>query len=302
MANKHIEIKHKEILYPSVLVKTSKAGGSGTVVYSKPISKGSEEYETYVLTNWHVVEAAIAVKREWDPLLSKDVKKETRATVTVEFYRYKNLSCNIGRTAVEADIVAYDKDQDIALVKLRSAEPVKYVARLHPKDVKNIHIFDTVYICGCSLGHSPIPTNGEITSMDDEIDNYKYWMSNGQIIYGNSGGGVYLVKTIIVDAQKEKEEEFFEFIGIPSRIEVIGWGDSITHMGYFIPIGRIYDWLEEEMFQFIFDSKFTSTQCEKMRDKRKEEARKAFERRERKAEEDSGLDEIENKEEDENEE
>lgn len=279
-----IKKKHEEILYASVLVRTKKAGGSGTVLYSKPTEKGSEEYETYILTNFHVIEDAINVKKEWDPLLAKDVKKETRATVTVEFYKYQNTSRNIGRTAIEADVVAYDADRDIALVKLRSNEIIKYIVKLHSKNVKDIRIFDPVYICGCSLGHSPVPTRGEITSMDDEIDREKYWMSNAQIIYGNSGGSVYLVKT-------DKNSEYYEFIGIPSRISVVGFGDSITHMGYFIPIDSIYKWLTEEIFQFIFDSKFTSKKCEKIRERKKDDARKAFERKQREDEEEIGLDE-----------
>lgn len=273
-----IKKKHEEILYTSVLVRTGKSGGSGTVIYSKPVEKGSEEYETYILTNFHVIEDAINVKKEWDPLLAKDVKKETRATVTVEFYKYQNTSRNIGRTAIEADIMAYDADRDIALVKLRSNEPIKYVAKLHPKNIKDIRIFDPVYACGCSLGHSPVSTLGQITSMDDEIDREKYWMSSAQTIYGNSGGGVYLVKT-------DKNSECYEFIGIPSRISVIGFGDSITHMGYFIPIDSIYKWLIEEVFQFVFDSKFTSEECKKMRERKKDEARKAFERKQKEDEE-----------------
>lgn len=281
-----IKKKHEEILYASVLVRTGKAGGSGTVIYSKPVEKGSEEYETYILTNFHVIEDAINVKKDWDPLLSKDVKKETRATVTVEFYKYQNTSRNIGRTAIEADIMAYDADRDIALVKLRSNELIKYVVKLHSKNVKDIRIFDSVYACGCSLGHSPVPTRGEITSMDDEIEREKYWMSSSCTIYGNSGGGMYLVKT-------DKNSEHYEFIGIPSRISVIGFGDSITHMGYFIPIDGIYKWFIEEIFQFIFDPKFTSKKCEKMRERKKDDARKAFERKQREDEEEIGLDEDE---------
>lgn len=285
--NNNIKKKHDEILYVSALVKTDKAGGSGTVVYSKPTKKGSEEYETYILTNWHVIEDAISVKKEWDPLLSKRIDKERRKTVNAEFYRYQNMSRNVGRTAIEADIMTYNRDRDIALVKLRSNEQVKNVAKLYLGDVKDVHIFDPVYVCGCSLGHSPIPTRGEITSQDDEIENHPYWMSNGQIIYGNSGGGVFLIKQ-----DEVKGEEEYLFIGIPSRISVVGWGDSITHMGYFIPIHSIYEWLEKECYQFIYDLKFTSEKCEKMRKKKKEKAQKLFEeKREVEGEEEDDKDE-----------
>ena len=36
--NKLTKKKHEEILYDSVLVHSNKAGGSGTVIYSKPIA------------------------------------------------------------------------------------------------------------------------------------------------------------------------------------------------------------------------------------------------------------------------
>jgi hypothetical protein len=46
--------------------------------------------------------------------------------------------------------------------------------------------------------------------------------------------------------------------------------DPITHMGYFIPIDRIKNLLDENCYQFIYDEKYTMKKCEKMRmDKKK---------------------------------
>lgn len=278
--DKNTKKKHEEMLYTSVLIRTlTDECGSGTVVYSKPVKKGSEEYETYILTNYHVIEEAIEVKKEWSTTFQRDIKKEKRATIIVEFFKYKNLSRNIGRISLEADVVAYDKDQDFALIKLRSTESIKYIAKIHSKNVKDICIYDPVYACGCSLGHSPFPTKGEITSMDDEIERQKYWMSSAMIIDGSSGGSIFLIVT-----NEKGEEESYEFIGIPSMLETLSKSDNkkekdkkeenknednITHMCYLIPINRIYDWLEEICFQFIFDLKFTSEQCLKMREKKR---------------------------------
>ena len=93
------------------------------------------------------------------------------------------------------------------------------------------------------------------------IDNYEYWLSTAPSIYGNSGGGVF--------APQDGE---WGFIGIPSRIAVTGgWSSqAITHLGYFIPIHRIYKWLEDECFQFIYDDSFTIGQCEKLRQEKKQ--------------------------------
>jgi hypothetical protein len=96
------------------------------------------------------------------------------------------------------------------------------------------------------------------------IDNFEYWLSTAPSIFGNSGGGVFTL-----------HDRKWKFIGIPSRIAVSGsWGGTpITHMGYFIPIFRIYDWLEANCYQFIYDSGFTFEDCEKLREERKAEKR-----------------------------
>jgi len=296
--NKFTKKKHEEMLYTLSLIKTTEDCGSGAVIYSKPIKKDSEDYETYVLTNYHVIEKAIEVKKEWNTVFQKDIKKEKRATITVEFFKYQNFSRNVGRIAIDADIVAYDRDQDVALLKLRSNEQIKYVVKMHSKNVKDINIYDKVYACGCSLGHPPVPTKGEITSMDDEIEKQKYWMSSSPIIDGNSGGGIFLVIN-------DKEEESYELVGISTLVETIdtkkGEEEDVAHMCYLIPIDRICDWLEEICYQFIFDSKFTSEQCSKMRKKKRkkieEENNQALEDKEEETEKEKEVEKEEKKEE-----
>jgi len=260
-----IKRAHDEVLYPTVLVRTKNASGSGTVLYSKLKDESKSEYETYVLTNHHVIDDCIKVSKEWDPMLEAEIKKETRSTVNVEFYRYKHYSRCIGRFSVEGDIVTYNKDYDVALLKLRSVEKVASVAHLYLSDIKDIHVFDKVVACGCQLAHPPIHTRGEIMYMDDEIENYNFWLSNAQIIFGSSGGGIYLDKN-----------GKHEFIGIPSRIAISGWDDAVTHMGYFIPIDRIFSWLKEEFYHFIYDSKVDAKKCEKLREKKKLAMKKSY--------------------------
>ena len=91
-------------------------------------------------------------------------------------------------------------------------------------------------------------------------------MSSAQIIYGNSGGAIFLKDT-------------GEFIGVPSMIAVTGYMgmSAITHMGFFIPIFRVYNFLEDNVFQFIYDNTYTSAQCERIREsKRTNEEIKMF--------------------------
>jgi len=258
------EKEHKEMLYPTVRVRTEKAGGSGTIIYSKPLpdQKGEDiDYETYVLTNFHVIEDAVAFKKKWDPIAKREITKETRTTVQVEIFEYKHGSSIVGSSAFEGDIVAWDKEHDLALLKLRTVKPFKYVAKLYPKGKEDlIKLFAPCYAVGCSLGHSPIPSKGMLTGKNDEIENKSYWMSSAQIIFGNSGGSMYL-------------EETHELIGVPARVSgyMAGFNiDVVTHMGLFVPCTRIYEFLEEQIYQFIYDKNYTSKDCEKLRKEKAE--------------------------------
>ena len=252
-ASKEIIQKHEEMFYPTVRVRTKKAGGSGTVVYSK---EHEGEVYTYVITNHHVISDCVNVQKKWDPILKRKVDKEVLDTVQVEYFRYNNYSHCIGSFAIEADIVAYSEvegGQDWALLRVRDKENVcDWVAKMFPlEDLEHVHIFDDVFAVGSSLGHPPIASNGIITYMDDEIEHFKYWMSSAQTIYGNSGGAVY---------RWSPNRKGYEYIGVPSRISIQPMGfsaDAITHMGYFIPIERIYQLLDDNGYQFIYDHSLT---------------------------------------------
>ena len=263
-ASKEIIQKHEQMFYPTVRVRTKKAGGSGTVVYSK---KHGEEVHTYVITNHHVIADSVKIEKKWDSVLKRKTDKEKLDTVFVEFFRYNNYSHTVGSFAVEADIVAYSEvegGQDWALLRVRDKEnTADWVANMFPlNDLDNVHIFDKSYAVGASLGHPPVASEGMITYMDDEIDSYKYWMSSAPTIFGNSGGAVYRWS----DNRKQ-----YEYIGVPSRISIQPMGfsaDAITHMGYFIPIERVYKLLEENDYQFIYDEKISIEDCQKARDKK----------------------------------
>ena len=260
-ASREIIQKHEQMFYPTVRVRTKKAGGSGTVVYSQEYNG---EVYTYVITNHHVVADSVKVEKKWDSVLKRKVDKEILDTVFVEFFRYNNYSHTVGSFAVEADIVAYsevDGGQDWALLRVRDKEnKADWVANMFKlKELENIHIFDEVFAVGASLGHPPVASDGHISYMDDEIDHYKYWMSSAPTIFGNSGGAVY---------RWNSDNKQYEYIGIPSRISIQPMGfsaDAITHMGYFIPIDRIYNLLEENDYQFIYDDKVSIEDCEKAR-------------------------------------
>ena len=150
------------ILYPCARVRHGQVGGSGTIIYSKPGPNG--EWKTYLITCHHVIASAISLNDEWDPLLGKERKREQRSRVIVEEFNYKYGSRAIGVNSCEADIEAWDKKFDLAILKLRSVEQAKHVARMFPQDrTREISLLDTVYVVGCALGHEPILTEGRIT-------------------------------------------------------------------------------------------------------------------------------------------
>jgi len=242
-------------LNSSCRVDANQARGSATIIYSK----GGE---TYALTNFHVVENNIKYTTAWDPLLQRDKKVELRDVVEVMFPRINSKKSIVGFSTVLADVELYHKEQDIAILKFRDEKEYPIV-KWYPKDeVKDIQYCSRIAAIGAALGLKPIVTEGMLNGKEVEINNYEYWMSTAQSIFGNSGGGLFI-----------HSGDVWYFLGIPSRIAVQPMGFSaqaITHMGYFIPLHRIYGWLEDNCYQFLYDENFTSKQCEKLRKEKSE--------------------------------
>ena len=240
---------HERALYPTIRIKADRATGSGTIIYCGERTEKDEDgeygFSTYVLTNHHVVSEAIRVEERFDPQKGKTVKKDYRDFVQVEVFAYKNRSTITARTTAEAEIMAYHEKRDIALLRLRTNEEFKFVAKLlKSEEAKNVHIFDKLYVVGCGLGQPPFPTSGMLTGKDVTIDYFPYWQTSAPSIFGNSGGAVFRGETL-------------EMMGIPSRISVrggmFGGNDAITHIGYFCPPAEIHRFLQEEGFLFLVD-------------------------------------------------
>jgi len=260
-----IQDKHDEMIYPVCRVRTDKAGGSGTVIYSKPDPDDPESYLSFVLTNAHVIEDAISHKKDWDTILKQDIKREFLTKVEVELFDYIKTSTVNSSNTFKADIVAYDKQHDLALLKLDSPKKIEYVAKMIKKEdiEKRIKLLTSVLVVGCSLLHDPIPNYGYITSVKEDIENKKYCMTNANIIFGNSGGSVFLRDT-------------GEFIGVPSRVTTLqlGFGmDVVTWMGFFAAPDRVYGFIEDQMFHFLYDDKAKSfKETMKIREKKLKKA------------------------------
>jgi len=244
-----------QIVKQSARIRAKEAIGSGTVIYSK-------EGNTFVLTNFHVIEKNIQYRDVWDNLLRKDVKKDFLSPVELDFGRFDESGRFIASSTVLADIILYNKPQDLALLKIR--DDIEYPsAYLYPKEqAENVPLLAPLCACGAALGEKPVVTFGNLNGFQIEIEGYEFWLSSAPSIFGNSGGGVYTLLN-----------NNWHFLGIPSRISVvfIGFGGSpVTHMGYFIPVSRIYKWLDEQCYYFLYDEKYTIKQCEELREEKKE--------------------------------
>ena len=109
--------QHEEMLYPTVLVTTGtgRGSGSGTVIYSE---MNGGEWESFVLTNHHVVQNAISIQKIFDPSAQETKEVEMRRPVKVDIYEYNDYSTAIGTTGRTGNIVAYDKLRDLALIQI----------------------------------------------------------------------------------------------------------------------------------------------------------------------------------------
>lgn len=251
---------HEKYLYPVVRVSVDRGSGSGTIIYSDLVEDG--KYSTYILTNHHVIASAIRITSEWDSDLGKEVKRESRSIVYVEVFKYRNLSTPVGTMKLEADVVIYNKAEDMAIVKIRLDDKMKYVATLPDKDkTEEYRVADESIASGCSLGHPPLISIGPITRLGLQVDSFPYDMSAAQIIFGNSGGAMFASDGTL--------------IGVPSRVAMAGWSAAVTHMGLFIPIKRVYDWLEKEHYDFIFDPEKNEKTSLEIREKEIEAKKKA---------------------------
>jgi len=259
---------HQQALHPQVRIRAADAGGSGTVIYSQKADDGF--YSTLILTCHHVVEKNINVKDDWDSVLKKQKKRESLTPVVVEFFNWDSVPHGKAPLThgTTGDIVAYSQKHDIALVHLRLREKPPVAKLLPPGKVEDVIIGSEVVIVGCALLHDPIMTRGSVTHQGDLIDGMDYWMSDAQIIFGNSGGAAFA-----------HLNGGYYFIGIPSRIDIAGWSAPVTHLGYFSPVPRIYKFFREQMYEFLIPgSKKTEAECLDELEKRRElEEKKLYE-------------------------
>lgn len=255
---------HEKILYPVTRVRAADSGGSGVIIYSEEDPKKPGEYINIALTCEHVIAKNITVKDEWDTVLKREIKRDVMSEVTIETFDYDN-STVVSANSIKANIIAYDKNHDLAALRLTSKRKIPYVSKVIPKDeIEDLNIADPVWVSGCSLLHDPFPNPGTITYLREMIDQKAYIMQNAPSIFGNSGGGLFHGLT-------------GNLLGLTSRVTVtqLGFGvDVQSWMGFSTHPDRLYEFFDHQELQFLYDPKDNyHSAMERRTDRRKEALR-----------------------------
>ena len=239
--------KIKEMLYPTDMVDLRDGAGSGTIIFSNSRKHDSWKDEgiwSLVLTNHHVVSSAISISDEFDPKKGKTVKKETRRPVHIRLWDYNDYSTAVGTTGRVGRIVAWDKDRDLALLRLDDKERViESVAKFWPEKVGGPYLFQKTWAVGSGMGNPPYPTEGLLSGINGkDVKGRSLYLSSSPIIFGNSGGSLWAYS---------KKRDMYEMIGVPSMVGAYGWGSIIPHIAWSRPITEIRAFLRENDFGFV---------------------------------------------------
>lgn len=215
-------VLQRDILGPSVQVGVGGSVGGGTLLFSR-------ESHSYVITACHVIQKLLVAGED----------AETRAAAEVSLYDVEGACTD----TVDGDLVAWDERKDLALLRLRTFHELPNVARLASRDMLHqVRVFTPIYAVGCPLGHDPLPTLGEIATLNKEVNGERFWMMNAPTIFGNSGGGVF-------------HRESHELIGVSVMVCTYDGAVStpVPHLGIMVSLETVYDWLDALGYQFIYD-------------------------------------------------
>jgi S1-C subfamily serine protease len=214
----------RRMLLPTVQLNGDDTVGSGTVVFSGPNPRKDGKVESYALTSYHVVRNILA-----------DTPKAHTEGFDVTVYLPGE------RFVVKGRMVAHQAKIDAALVLLDGERKLPFVAAVLPRaQARSVKVWEPVCCVGCPLGNDPVPSHGEVSSLQNDLNGANYWMINAPAYFGNSGGGVYRAETR-------------ELIGVFSKIYTHGKNAPVVvpHMGLCTPIEAVYEWLQAEGYEHV---------------------------------------------------
>jgi S1-C subfamily serine protease len=175
---KNKEVNIDNIINSDVFVKGIFGLGAGTVI------KNSDN-EMYILTCHHVVEDVIMANEMGFPI-----------TATIGYSKTDEANKIAGMTVYSAEVVKYDVNVDLALLKVKTTDNTLVAAKIAIQDPEK---GDTIYSVGSPLGLLRTVSTGILAN---KIDGF--FISENVTTFGNSGGGLYNLHG--------------ELIGVPAQV------------------------------------------------------------------------------------
>lgn len=237
---KEVDLDHlfRWVMNPSAQVSAKDAVGGGVVLHCAP--GAGRKFDVHILTAYHVIQ--------------KSIPKPGETTDPIEVKLYKP-DASLDGTYV-ADIVGFTEKRDIALLRVTTDHEFKTLAKLASRDaLGRIGVFTPIYAIGCPLGHDPMPTMGDVSTVHKLVNGERFWMVNAPTIFGNSGGGVYLRSTHELVGLSAMICTYDNFVSTP-----------VPHLSIMVPLDAVYNWLDEQFLQYLYDPKVSKETCAKMRE------------------------------------
>jgi S1-C subfamily serine protease len=100
-------------------------------------------------------------------------------------------------------------------------------------------LMDRVWAIGAGLGQPPFATSGEVAHQRAVIQGYPYLLTTAPIIWGNSGGALFVV-----------HDGSHVLVGVPSRVTAV-FRNPVTHMAWSIPVVTVREFLRENELGFV---------------------------------------------------
>lgn len=252
MSNNDIKKIHKEMLFPAVRIrKNNGSNGSGVIVSSKKNKKGT--INTFILTNYHVIEDTIKIVEKWDVTEKEKVDVEVHDGCCVEVFNYDKKMEISSVSSYFSEVVSFGSwkaGTDYALLHIKSCDRILKPAIINEE--KFVSIGEEVWTVGAPEDVFPTITKGIIGNKSTRFDGCDMMLITAPIFYGSSGGPVY---------KFSEEKDSYTLIGIVSKVLIDEITDKkaetnvkqmISHMAFAIPFEKIYEWLDDDGFDFIF--------------------------------------------------
>ena len=221
-----------DMVGPTVQLAGDATVGSGVILKSQLVGGSSDEFQTLLLTSWHVVRDIRSDSVDEDrpiPVMLRDAFGEKRH--------------------LTATLIAYDAPLDSALLRVDSTEAFPVGATLPTREsLEAARVFDSIVAVGCPLGNDPIPTKGHLSDLYHSVSSERFWMISAPTYIGNSGGGIYSGTS-------------HELLGIFSKIYTHGAirPTVIPHMGLVTPLEEFYDWIDGSQIAEVVESQGEAT-------------------------------------------